>query len=209
MIAIAGLVRGKRSLPAWHAGFEAMMPLIERHAKVAFRYLDAEAREEAIQETVCNACRAYARLAELDKVDVAYPSVLARFGVAQTKAGRRTGGRLNCHDVLSEYCQRKKRLLVERLDQFDVDEKGWAEILIEDQHSGPAEIAATRIDFSTWLGGLPRRLRKIAAVLATNETTGAAAQRFGVSPGRISQIRRRLHQEWLRFREEPQPVGVI
>ena len=208
MVAIAKPVRCKKSPPAWHAAFEAMVPLIERHAKIAFRHLDAEAREEAIQETVCNACCAYARLVELNKVDVAYPSALARFGVAQTKAGRRTGGKLNCRDILSEYCQQKKKLVVERLDQFDVDEEGWAEILIEDKHAGPAETAATRIDFSTWLHRLPRRLRKIAAFLATNETTSAAAKRFRVSAGRISQIRKQLYHGWRQFQGEGLPASV-
>ena len=208
MIAPARPVRCKKSPPAWHAAFEAMAPIIERHAKIAFRNLDVEAREEAVQETICNACCAFARLVELNKVDVAYPSALARFGVAQTKAGRRTGGKLNCRDILSEYCQQKKKLVVERLDQFDVDEEGWAEILIEDQRAGPAEIAASRIDFSTWLHRLPRRLRKIATFLATNETTSAAAKRFRVSPGRISQIRKQLHQAWSQFQGEGLPASM-
>ena len=95
--------RRKKSPPAWHAAFEAMLPIIENEARIAFRHLDPEAREEAVQETVCNACQAYARLFELDKTDVAYPRVLARFGISQTRAGRKVGGKLNCHDVLSPY----------------------------------------------------------------------------------------------------------
>ena len=39
-----------------------MMPAIQRHAKIAFRHLGADAREEMIQAVVCNCCRAYARL---------------------------------------------------------------------------------------------------------------------------------------------------
>ncbi len=45
-----------RSSPAWHAGFHAKLPIIARHAKVAFRHLDPEARAEAVQKTICNAC---------------------------------------------------------------------------------------------------------------------------------------------------------
>ena len=81
MIAIAKPSRSKKSQPGRHEGFLAMLPAIERHAKIAFRHLDAEAREEMVQEVICNACRAYARLAELNKTDVAYPGALARFGV--------------------------------------------------------------------------------------------------------------------------------
>jgi hypothetical protein len=37
-----------------------------------------------------------------------YPSALARFGVAQTKDGRKVGGRLNVRDVSFPYCQRER-----------------------------------------------------------------------------------------------------
>jgi hypothetical protein len=57
----------------------------------------------------------------------------------------------------------------------------------------PAEIAGFWIDFTDWRGCLPGRMREIADVLVTGETTQAAAQRFGVSEGRISQIR-----QWLK-----------
>ncbi len=197
-------VRCKKNSPAWHAAFEAMLPVIEAHAKFAFRHLRAEAREEAIQAVVCNACDAYAELVENGKADRAYPTVLARYAVAQVKDGRRLGGHLNCKDISSEYCQQKKSLILERLDKFNTEEQGWDEILVEDKHAGPAETAIVRIDFAAWLQFLPRRLRKVATFLANGETTTAAAKRFRVSAGRISQIRRELLSAWRRFQgEEP------
>lgn len=174
-------VRCKKSPPAWHAAFMAMVPAIETHAKLAFRDLDAEAREEAVQETVCNACCAYARLVERNKTDAAYPSALAKFGVAQTLDGRKVGGNLHINDVSSEYCRQRKDLILERLDKLDKDEDVWQEVLVEDRHAGPAETAIVRIDFSTWLRFLPRRLRRIARFLANGESTSDAATRFGVS----------------------------
>ncbi len=202
MIAPARSARCKKSPPAWHAAFEAMVPVIERQARIAFRHLNAQARQEAIQEVICNSCCAFARLAELNKTDVAYPSVLAGFGIRQTIEGRKIGTRLNVHDVTSEYCQRKKGLLVERLDCYDDETQAWAEILIEDKHVGPADTAITRIDFGSWLQLLPRHLRKIANFLANGESTGAAARRFRLSPGRISQIRRQLYEAWVAFQGE-------
>jgi len=176
-----------------------MVPVIERQARIAFRHSNPEARDEAIQETVCNACCAFARLVELHKTDVAYPSVLAGFGIRQTIEGRRTGTKLNCRDVTSDYCRRRKNLVVARLDRFDEEEQAWAEILMEDRHAGPADTAITRIDFASWLQLLPRRLRKIANFLAKGETTSAAAKRFCLSQGRISQIRRQLYEAWHAF----------
>ena len=100
---------------------------------------------------------------------------------------------------MSPYCQRQKGVVVERLDHFDPEENAWQEILVEDRLAGPAEVAATRLDFDGWMHSLPKRLRKIANVLSTSETTNAVARRFHVSDGRISQIRRELYNAWRRF----------
>ena len=201
-------VRCKKNPPAWHAAFEAMLPAIETQAQFAFRHLNPDARAEAIQETVCNCCQAYARLVELGKTDVAYPTVLARFGIRQTNEGRKVGGSLNVHDISSDYCQQRKDLLQERLDRHDSEEDAWAEILVEDKHAGPAETAIVRIDFATWLLYLPRRLRKIATFLASGETTTAAAKRFRVSQGRISQIRKELFLAWHRFQGDEPALAI-
>ena len=46
---------------------------------------------------------------------------------------------------------------------------------------------------------LPRKKRRIAALLATGETTKRTAKKFHVSPGRISQTRRELQRAWREF----------
>ena len=199
--------RPKPAAPAWHAGFLAMLPAILTHARISFRHLGPEARQEAVQNCVCNAMIAYARLYELGKIELAYPSALARYAVAQTKDFRMVGGHLAIRDVLSPYCQTRKKIVVERLDHYDEESEEWREILLEDKTAGPAEIAATRLDFAAWLRSLPGRLRKVAKVLATGETTTAAAQKFCVSAGRISQIRQELYHSWRRFvGEAPSPA---
>ena len=198
MIRIASLP--KSTVPAWHATFVTMLPAIARHAKIAFRHLRSpEAREEAIQEVICNACCAVARLAELGKLDLAYASVLARFGVAQTRDGRKVGCKLNIGDVMSPYCQRLKDVVVERLDRHDDEENAWAEIAVEDKTTGPADIVAFRCDFSDWLACLSRRDRRIAKSLAIGNRTSDVAKRFDVSAGRVSQLRRELAAAWREF----------
>ena len=186
----------------WRPAFLAMLPVIETHARCTFRRLDPEAREEAVQEVIANACCAFARLAQRGKIALAYPTVLARYGVAQVKDGRKVGGHLNVRDVSSAYAQRRKGIVVERLDHFDDEENAWCELLVEDHRTGPAEVAATRLDFAAWLRILPGRLRRIAQTLATGETTTATAKRFNVSPGRISQLRKELFRVWQTFQGE-------
>ena len=198
MIAHKGQLRRRPKAPKWHAPFLRMLPAIRTHARVAFRHLDPEAREEAVQEVIANACRAYKRLVELGKTDIAYAGALARYGVAQVKDGRRVGGRLNVRDISSEYCQRRKNVTVERLDKFD-KEDGWQEIVVEDRHATPADIARIRIDFGSWLGTLRHRDRRIAETLSVGETTGDVAQRFRVSASRVSQLRRELQDSWDEF----------
>lgn len=196
--------RCRKTPPAWHADFEKMIPTIETHAKVAFRHLGREARDEMVQEVLCNSCVAFQRLVEQGRTDRAFPTALAKFAVRQAKEGRKVGAKLNVKDVASDYCQLKKKLLMERLDCYDSEEEAWNEILVEDRHAGPADTAAVRLDFSAWLKLLPRRLRKIAVFLANGETTTAAAERFHLSQGRISQLRGELLSAWRDFQgEEP------
>ena len=201
MIRIAS--QSKHRFPAWHHGFLRMLPAIATHSRISFRHLAPEARDEAVAECLANALVAYARLVELDKVSLAYPTVLARYAVAQVKDGRRVGGHLNVRDVSSVYCQRQKGVIVERLDRYDQEEDAWQEILVEDKHAGPAEVAAIRMDFAAWLRTLPSRLRRIAKVLAAGKNTNTVARTFGVSAGRVSQIRKELHQAWQEYQGEP------
>lgn len=195
----------RKSIPSWHIRFLAMLPGIETYAKIAFLHLDREARQEAVQEVVCNACCATARLAELGKLDLAYSTVLARYGVAQTNDGRRVGTKSNVRDVSSPYAQMQKGFQIERLDRYDKTDDQRQEILVEDRHAGPAETAASRIDFPAWLDTLNRRDRRIALKLGAGERTSAVAKMFQVSQGRISQIRSELAASWCRFVGDVEP----
>ena len=196
MIATAKPVFRRESTPAWHESFLDMLPAIVRHASISFSDQPYQHRKELVQEAVANCLVAYVRLVELDKEDLAYPTVLAMYAVRQIREGRRVGTKMNVKDVSSQYCQLAKGITVKRLDHLDHDSAEWLEIVVEDGHATPADIAATRIDFAAWLDTLPRRQRRVAEELATGETTSAAASKFRVSAGRISQLRRRLMASW-------------
>lgn len=202
MIAIADQRPQPKRQSNWQTGFRAMTPDIIRHVKQAFRYLDAEARSEAIQEAIVATMVAYIRLYDCGKLDVAYPSVLARFAVAQFHDGRRVSAKLNCRDVMSPYARRKKGIQVDSLHGYDQVDHTWHEILVEDKHAGPAETAAARLDFSDWFNSLTRRDQLIAEALSGGDTTKDVARRFDVSPGRISQKRRQFLESWQRFHGE-------
>lgn len=179
------------------------MPTIERQANRAFRLLTTSEREELIAEVIANAYCAYQRLAERGKADLAYASPLAGYAIKQVRSGRRVGTALNANDVTSPHSQRVKALKVEQLDAIEEADGRWQAIVVEDKTAGPADIAAIRMDFAAWLKSLTPRLRRIAKTLATGETTKDVARRFGVSQGRVSQIRRELQHAWLLFQGEP------
>jgi hypothetical protein len=209
MIAIAKQNRSHKSAPAWHAVFLAMLPAIVTHARIAFRHLNPEARAEAVQEVVCNALKAFARLVQLKKTDLAYPTVLARYAVAQFRDGRRVGSHLNVREVLSAYAQKHKGFTVERLDHFDEEENQWCEAVVQDTKTASvSDIVAFRVDFADWLASLSRRDRRIAESLAIGNRTGDVAKRFRLCAGRISQLRRELAESWRAFVGESPEAGT-
>jgi hypothetical protein len=182
--------------------FEDLLPAIHQHAHVAFRFNPREEREELIAEVVANAFCAFHRLAERGKTDLAYATPLAWYAIRQVRSGRLVGTSLNIHDVMSRYCQTARQITVDRLDQLDPEQDSWQEVLVEDRHATPADIAVTRIDFAVWLRGFSKHRRQIAKVLARGETTKATAKRFGLSPARISQMRREFQDAWREFQGE-------
>ena len=142
MIAPARTAPRHRGRPdtAWHAGFLRILPRIVQHVRIILPRLGHEARDDALAECIANAAVAYARLAELGKEDLAYPTVLAMFAVRQYRDGRRVGNRSNVHEVLSEYARRRKRFTVTSLDKYDETdgpgEKGGVAIRGCDQGQG-------------------------------------------------------------------------
>jgi hypothetical protein len=191
-----------RRLPAWHSDFLQMLPTIRHVAQVSFRHLHGDSYDDAVEEVIANACVAYKRLVDLGRTDVAFPTVLARYGVAQRNDGRRVGTRQCVRDVLSPHAQKKKRFVVERLDRFDHEEGEWVEAVVEDYRTPVAEQAAFRCDFPAWLESQSKRERRIAEALAIGIRNKEVARRFRLSRGRISQLRQEFHESWREFHGE-------
>jgi len=199
MIAIGEEKKREVAENEWQAGFLAILPQIERHLACAFRRLDPEAREDAIQEGTVSCLKAYVRLFEQGRLERAFPTALARFAVRHIRSGRTVGCRLNVRDPLSRYAQIRKRIHVQRLDRYCRESGQWIEAIVEDRRASIPDRVALRIDVPEWLLGLSARVREIAQDLAIGFTTNEAAKKHNLSPGRISQIRRELYRSWLEF----------
>ena len=102
-------------------------------------------------------------------------------------------------DVSCPHAQKQLGVHLDRLDRYHYRRNRWRQILVEDRRAGPAETAASRIDFADWLRRLPDTLRGVAELLGAGETTGTTARQFKLSAGRVSQMRRELKNRWEEF----------
>jgi hypothetical protein len=184
---------------AQHDRFLAMLPLIRRKALAAFRNQRFEAREELIQEVVANSYRTWVLLVRRGKESVAYATPLAQYAIRQVRDGRRVGGRLSTLDIMSPGASKVHGFRVERFGQRDQQTGILNEQLVEDRRAGPAATATARLDLAAWLRSLSQRNRQIAKALSVGESTGNVASRFGLSAGRVSQLRDWLRQHWEQF----------
>lgn len=183
----------------WQPEFLELLPRIERQLRFAFRQLDAEAREEAVQEGIANCLRAFKRLHEQGRGERAFASSLARFAIRQINSGRQVGCPLNVLDPLSRYAQRAKGIRVERFRQHQTESGRWVSAMVEDRRAPIPDQVAMRIDVPAWMKTLTRRARAVAKDLALGNSTSEVARKYGVSPGRISQMRRELMDSWHDF----------
>ncbi len=201
-------VRGQPpQTPSLHDRFLArIMPAVERHARVYFRGLRCPHRkEEAIAEAVALAWRWCVRLAQRGKDPSAFPSAIAGFAARAVRSGRRICGQEKAKDVLSPRAQQMHNFTVTKLPDYStLTGNPLAEALMENTETPVPEQVAFRLDFPAWLATLTDRDRRLSTKLALGEKGGQVARAFGLSPGRVSQIRRELHDDWERFTCDPE-----
>jgi hypothetical protein len=189
--------------------FTKLLPSVRGRAQIAFRYLPAEARQEAIAATIAHAYVAFVRLWERGQIRLLSGAPLARYAVARVRDGRHVGTRSNARDICSIRCRRRHGIRINSLEQAQEGGPNWREAVVEDRKAGPADVAAARLDIEAWLASLPPRQRRLAEILATGESTRLAARRLGLSAGRISQLRRKLFDAWQQFQGEHTATAVM
>ena len=190
------------SSPTAAEAFPALLPRLTAYLRSAFGRFQPAQRDDALQETVASAFVAFARLCQRGRSQFGVPRSLARYAIAHWFAGRRVGSPLNGNDVLSVYAQRRHPINVEQLDHEVDSEDAWRASLVADRQTPIPEQVWFRIDFPVWLAQLSERNRQVAMALAQGDTAREVSQRFAVSPGRVSQLRREFHESWRQFHGE-------
>ena len=182
--------------------FLNMLPLIRSQARLAFRRLRPEHKDELVQEVIANAYCAFAALARRGKTNIAYATPLANYAIRQVLAGRRVGNKQNFRDVSSVVAQRRGGFSLRTLPSDGSESNVWCEILADNSLTPVPDQVAFRLDFSVWLKIQNPRKQELAKYLAVGNTATEAARRFCVSIARISQLRSELQASWRAFQGE-------
>jgi hypothetical protein len=199
--------------PYLHTAFLSILPRIVTHARVSCRGLRCpHSREEFVAEVVALAWQWFVRLVEKGKDPLQFPTTLAAYAARAVRSGRRLCGQERSKDALSPLAQRRHGFRVEPLPAstrrpFEEVRAGFSrqrldafeERLRDNAVTPPPDAAAFRIDFPDWLRSRTERDRRLIEDLMRDERTLDLASKHGLSPSRVSQLRRQFLEDWRHF----------
>jgi hypothetical protein len=196
------------------AAFQRILPRIQLHAEIHFRQVKCpDQRADLIAEVVALAWQWFQRLAEKGKDASQFPSALATFATRAARCGRRVCGQEKAKDVMSPLAQQRHGFKVESLPastamsqenlygtvrgQEGLDE--FEERLQDNTQTPVPDQVAFRIDWPRFFRQLTWRDRNLARFLALGHSGKKAAEKFQLSPGRVTQLRQEWCREWKAF----------
>ena len=201
------------------ARFLLLLPRIETHARISFADVACPAtRADHVAETVALAWRWYVRLAQRGKDANDFPAAFAGRAAQAVRSGRRLCGQERAKDVLSPSARRRHGFAVEALPARTAApvvelyarpggqeaQDAFEERLRDNTVTPVPAQVAFRLDWPAFKRTLGRRDRALLDYLALGHGATGAARRFGLSVGRVSQLRGAWCRAWRRF----QCVGV-
>jgi hypothetical protein len=181
--------------------FLRVLPRVELHASIQFRDLRCpHRREDAVGEAVAIAWAWFLRLAHRGKDPLDFISTLATYAASHVRAGRRLCGQEKSRDVLSPLAQARHGFAVAPLPCGSSQSGNvFDEALADNTQTPPDEQAAFRLDFPRWRLRQCERNRCVLDDLMLGERPLDVARRHGLSPARVSQLRRAFHDDWRAF----------
>ena len=189
-----------KKLHSLQLAFLTILPRLELHGRISFRTRNWHDQQEAVAEMVALCWKWFVRLAHQGKDATRFPSVLATFAARAVHGGRRLAGSCKAKDALSPVAQRRHGFAVGRLPDFStLNGNPLFDALHDNTRSPVPEQVAFRFDFPAWLASLGARDRGIAQDMAQGHRTGELADAYGLSPARVSQLRRQFYMDWQSF----------
>jgi hypothetical protein len=183
--------------------FLAILQRLKAHSHAAFRRVRCpHRRADQVAEAV--AWLWFPRLARRGEDASRFPASLALFAAHAVRGGRRLAGLEPPRDVLSPSAQRRHDFAVGSLVEGGCPES----ILVEEAQRGDArtpvpEHVSFRPDFPPWLRRRSRRDRRLVRALLQGGQAREVARWLGLSPARVSQVRRELYADWTSFLADP------
>jgi hypothetical protein len=209
MSAIVVAPRSALSFHSLHSRFLSILPRIELHGRICFRHLKCPHRkEDAIAEMVALAWKWFVRLDEVGKDAMEFPATLAHYAARAVKSGRQVCGQEKAKDVLSATAQKRHHFAVETLPTVStLNGNALSDALQDNTQTPPPDQVAFRLDFPAWLQTRSERDRCLAQDLMVGERTLYVSTKYGLTQGRISQLRSEFHDDWQRFCESDKEQG--
>jgi hypothetical protein len=195
------------SLDRLHTDFLALLPRLEVYARAAFRQVRCpHRREDQVAEAVALAWRWFVRLAQRGKDAYRFSFTLATLAARAVANGRRLCGQERARDAFSSAAGRRRVFTVGSLDRHGLgvrEDESMAEALRDNSQTPVPEQVSFRLDFPAWLRRRGRRDRRLVQALLRGGRTREVSRLFGLTPARVSQLRRELHADWARFTADP------
>jgi hypothetical protein len=183
------------------AAFVVALSRILRIARFRFRHvLCSHNREDAICETVALCWVWYIRLVQKGRNPAEFISALARYVVRAVNSGRRACGQERANDCLSRHCQQFRQPIEPRPSRALIpDENVLEDALCDNMQTPVPDQVQFRCDFGDWEQRLPTVKQRLVRGLALGHRTKDLAAEFGLSAGRISQLRKEFSEDYAAF----------
>jgi hypothetical protein len=181
--------------------FEKALPRIQLHATISFRDVRCpQRRDDLIAEAVALSWKWWLRLRRRGKRPEQFVSAIATFAVRAARSGRRVCGMERSKDVLSPRAQRTHGFAVATLPAVStLSSNPLTEALQDNTRTPPDEQVCFRLGFPAWVLTYAERDRRLIEAMLLGEQTMHLAERFGISPARVSQLRRQFYGDWQHF----------
>jgi hypothetical protein len=181
--------------------FLSILPRLESYGRVFFRDLKCpERRHEVISEMVAIAWGWFVRIAQRGKDATKFVSMLATYAARAVRSGRRLCGLEPVTDVLSPRAGQRHSFTVRMLSEVSALDGNVFDQALEDNTVTPIiDQVQFRLDFPRWRATRCARDQHLIDDLMRGERGSEMAVKYGLSAGRVSQLRREFFQDWTRF----------
>jgi hypothetical protein len=154
-----------------------------------------------VQNVLAWAFELFKNLVAKGKMDRAFASSLARYGIWRHREGRIFGTPRNTVDAMAEGSRACGRSNVKHYG-YDTGSS------MLDARNPVDEIVQFQIDFSDWYGNHSVRDQWIISDLAMSVTPKKIGAKYAISQARICQLRKWFYKSWTNFIDPPE-AGML